>query len=796
MRLWRPDLKVWRGLMKPLLSVVRLTVGRLSKDYIIASALFAKHVAKIAKHSGIRGVALYLKVAHVLLMQGLPGSQMHPSDREIGKVTVAKSRDGLPRLIPRQHRRRIRSGDRTIIRLWLTLLGLYRALWFKYPVNLKAQLEKNITRPGIVFSESAYQEWFQFCRKFLSAVPSRSYGSRDLRGRDPCELKPVPLPLTSSGSASVRVNVTEAGEDPRIPGKESYVTSSFESRGRSAHAWISGRWGDLLWDFLSAMGQVNTTRSFWTLMEEEAAVTPNPVRGHSAESGRLSIKLEPAGKVRVFAIVDYWTQCALKPLHDWLMDILGGIPTDGAFDQHRPVKRLLRMTESKKDVTFYSFDLSAATDRFPVELQRALLEVMFGYTFAYWWQELLVGRAYKAPLKSVPGKGPIMMKYSVGQPMGALSSWATFSLSHHVLVQLAASRAGHTGFFQLYALLGDDLVIADEAVAKQYQALCAVFGVEIGLAKSMISKNRSLEFAKVVYFAGEPVLAFPWTLWSVSQSSLSACIAAVQRVSFSGVTTSIANIALAFGARWKASQRTGARWESIPTRLRALLVILQHPDARTAISRPNWIDWLASTGPSLKVAFTAAEQLFIAGWCQALIEVLKPIRERVDNVASEFYWGVGQSLKGADKFRIHGGLYLPSPVERLIEVAVNKAITAFDTSWEKAEASMKHLQKLGIRLRADQASHILKQVMGVIEERADQIGLFRGQLVKTRDADDKSNVKQPLSSVYALWLGWRARALKGITLTQAALLNEKAKVIPKEIPEEESSDEEEGWYSD
>jgi hypothetical protein len=359
-----------------------------------------------------------------------------------------------------------------------------------------------------------------------------------------------------------------------------------------------------------------------------------------------------------------------------------------------------------------------------------------------------------------------------------------------------------SGFFELYALLGDDLVIAHEGVARQYQALCATFGVEIGLAKSMVSRNRSLEFAKVVYFAGEPVLAFPWTLWSVSQSSLSAAVAAVQRVSFSGVSTSIANIALAFGARWKASQRTGASWKSIPSRLRALLVILQHPDAQTAISRPNWIDWLASTGPSLKVAFTAAEQLFIAGWCQALIEVLKPIRERVDETAGAFYWGVDTPTNkmakhsGVSARRLYGGLYLPSPVERLIEVSINKAISAFDTSWEKAEASMKHLQKLGIRLRADQASHILKQVMGVIEERAEQIGLFRGQLLKTRDSDDKSNVKIPMSSVYSLWEAWRARALKGIALTQATLLAEKAAVQAKEVPEEESSDEEEGWYSD
>lgn len=32
--------------------------------------------------------------------------------------------------------------------------------------------------------------------------------------------------------------------------------------------------------------------------------------------GQLAIKEEAAGKVRVFAMVDVWTQSALKPLHD------------------------------------------------------------------------------------------------------------------------------------------------------------------------------------------------------------------------------------------------------------------------------------------------------------------------------------------------------------------------------------------------------------------------------------------------------------------------------------------------
>jgi len=55
--------------------------------------------------------------------------------------------------------------------------------------------------------------------------------------------------------------------------------------------------------------------------------------------GRLALKDEPAGKVRVFAMVDIWTQSLLKPLHDFLFDFLKGLPNDGTFDQTASVKR-------------------------------------------------------------------------------------------------------------------------------------------------------------------------------------------------------------------------------------------------------------------------------------------------------------------------------------------------------------------------------------------------------------------------------------------------------------------------
>jgi hypothetical protein len=57
--------------------------------------------------------------------------------------------------------------------------------------------------------------------------------------------------------------------------------------------------------------------------------------------GKLGLKQEPAGKVRVFAMVDPWTQWLLAPLHKRVFSILRRIPQDGTFNQVKPVERLL-----------------------------------------------------------------------------------------------------------------------------------------------------------------------------------------------------------------------------------------------------------------------------------------------------------------------------------------------------------------------------------------------------------------------------------------------------------------------
>jgi hypothetical protein len=68
------------------------------------------------------------------------------------------------------------------------------------------------------------------------------------------------------------------------------------------------------------------------------------------------------GKTRVIAILDYFSQSCLKPLHEYLFKVLKKIPQDRTFSQG-DFENIINNSK-----WFYSVDLTSATDRFPIEL--------------------------------------------------------------------------------------------------------------------------------------------------------------------------------------------------------------------------------------------------------------------------------------------------------------------------------------------------------------------------------------------------------------------------------------------
>jgi hypothetical protein len=223
---------------------------------------------------------------------------------------------------------------------------------------------------------------------------------------------------------------------------------------------------------------------------------------------RLTYVGQPEGKARVIAIFDYWSQTVLKEIHNWSFDQLRDLKNDATFNQS-VFKKVL-----PKEGPYFSFDLSKATDRFPIALQERFLSCILGKERASAWKRIMIDTPFE-----VSWTGGLST-YGSGQPMGAYSSWSIFSLCHHLLVHYCANKVGISDF-TAFIILGDDIVIANESVANEYKSVILSLGVQIDIRKSMVSKD-TYEFAKRIFKQGEEITAFPLSAMIENSMSISA----------------------------------------------------------------------------------------------------------------------------------------------------------------------------------------------------------------------------------------------------------------------------------
>jgi len=210
---------------------------------------------------------------------------------------------------------------------------------------------------------------------------------------------------------------------------------------------------------------------------------------------KLSYFSDKEGKTRVIGILDYWTQTSMKPLHNVLNSMLRRIPTDCTFNQNRFLEVLPPVGP------YFSLDLTAATDRMPLFLQKRVLSRIMPQDKVEAWSNLLTSMEF-----TISGSSDTV-KYQAGQPMGAYSSWPAMALTHHVIVRVAARRAGKTVFFVNYALLGDDIVIACADVAREYKLLLSELDMPISEVKTHVSMD-TYEFAKRWIHKGSEITGF------------------------------------------------------------------------------------------------------------------------------------------------------------------------------------------------------------------------------------------------------------------------------------------------
>lgn len=533
---------------------------------------FARLCHKMIKEQGVKGLVMYLKAAHISLQQSLGGQRVHDAGK-LGR-RFARTKTGLPRFIPFHFRDRIRKGDSRAIRLALTFIGVYRVLSFPGVAKL-GTITDSSTATG------ALNRYIQgliplFVKLFVFSRFNRVYLIKRLKRY---ATKTI-LPMFKGGPGA-----------PGFKGLWNTHPNAVLLQG------LALKMEPVLWESFSIIISLTSNWPVRDLIEEvvslrllrgvyqedlkakflgqriefPTAMTPQTRLEPIWPLGKLGSKLEAAGKVRVFAMVDAWTQWALAPVHKLIFLILRDVPMDGTFDQLAPLKKVV------PENGLWSLDLSAATDRLPITIQKSLLAAILGHEFANAWANLLIWRQYAYRTGS---NVVVLLKYAVGQPMGALSSWASLAITHHFLVQVAAWRAGFPKgkLYSNYAILGDDVVVGNAGVARSYLSIMGSLGVGVNTSKSLLSpKGTALEFAKRTIFRGTDVSAVAWKEFFAATRNIGAFVELRRKFEVPFV-----NALAALGTGWRVRSWLQRPIGKLSARIRLLILVVNMPtDAGT-----------------------------------------------------------------------------------------------------------------------------------------------------------------------------------------------------------------------
>ncbi|AGC24232.1 RNA-dependent RNA polymerase [Sclerotinia sclerotiorum mitovirus 3] len=445
------SLKLWYPYVRLLIWSLRLDKPSFMK--------FATRIESLWIHNGLIFTVKYLKECLRICQHFVSGNPVLVTTEM--PISIVR---GIPTIIPGNLRLLMHSRDLSVIRGVLSLLSVFRIM--KIPSTLKLE---SITGPFTGLDSTLPKYELIKIKQVLPVFP---------------QIKPIKLKLLRSAGPNCKVSMLGIWLDIK--------------------AWSQHPNFKVLIEFIQLFPNY---QDFRDMLLQEAYNLRLSIPSKDLHLGKLAIKEEAAGKARVFAITDSITQSVMGPISDAIFKMLRQIPMDGTFNQSAPLDRLVQLSKDgaipEKDRVFYSYDLSAATDRLPINLQKDILSIYCGESFALKWSILMTDRDWYLT------KEKRNLRYSVGQPMGALSSWAMLALTHHFIVGLAANRVGKLGFDH-YALLGDDIVIADKSVADSYYMIMTeILGVQINLSKSLVSTN-SFEFAKrLVTLEGEVTPAGP-----------------------------------------------------------------------------------------------------------------------------------------------------------------------------------------------------------------------------------------------------------------------------------------------
>jgi len=497
---------------------------------------FGNMLLRITKHHGPVFTVKYLKALTVALQRfigGSPLSSLREIEPDLPLPRLASC--GLPSFIPLRERNELKRLTPSVVRWWLTMFSIYRII--SIPGKLKLETitapyggsEDYLLQMSAWLFENSKQLASLFVKDF---TPKASLGLEHIQKSSP------------SSTVSWKGFLSDAlSWDGRME------LASFLNFGQF------GLWFD--WFELLKLIQAKVVPAEVPLANVKSGADP----ASRMPLGQLALKEEAAGKIRVFAMVDIWTQSGLKPLHTWLFKLFRLLPNDSTHNQD------IGFLRAKKKAIEYGhawcYDLSAATDRLPIKLQIAILDSLFGHiecsgydtgvSYGQAWADLLTKRAYVLPAQPRLSVERMELHYAVGQPMGAYSSWAMLNLCHHLILQYINQMIYKEGkWYENYEVLGDDIVIFDRKVASMYlQVMETYLDVKCNQSKSLIAPSRAvIEFAKRVSIGEAEVSAFSWRMLRSFDSLIGRSCVAADIVSRRGVKSPLRAFKAITGPSW------------------------------------------------------------------------------------------------------------------------------------------------------------------------------------------------------------------------------------------------------
>lgn len=339
-----------------------------------------------------------------------------------------------------------------------------------------------------------YKRWskailfLQMYTQYYSPIVTPSQEKKFLDGVNAC-----PVVIPPSIISDIRLAVTKAGIKKRVSlPPRSIVLQVSSSTKREPHAdgrsFPEGeatlecatsftRGTRIGWDYISKY------KNIFDIVEEGIDLVDHrdgDIVDYPNHVGKIGLIQEAGFKLRAVANPARVYQEALRPLGNDLYDILKVLPWDCTHNQELPMSVITEHLKQEKII--FSIDLSGATDYFPLDLQMEVLDEIFPK------KEYI--NLFRSLSRAPWRYGKKFIRWTKGQPLGLYPSFASFALTHGLLL-FALNEYKHSNMF---FILGDDVVILDSNLNDKYRDCLRILDCPVSESKS-ITSSLLCEFA-------------------------------------------------------------------------------------------------------------------------------------------------------------------------------------------------------------------------------------------------------------------------------------------------------------